>query len=73
MKPLDWLKQKWAELSEAVIDMVSQLANQNDDVGELSKAEAKEELIKSKGDIKKAADACMKSRREKVSFKKSVF
>ena len=67
MKPIDWLKKKWVEHIAAVIDMTTQIANQNkDDVGELSNAEAKEELIKSKGDIKVAAEACVKARKEKV-------
>ena len=69
MTPIDWLKNKWVELIEIVVDMVSQKGKLpgNDDVGELHRNEAKEELVRCKGNVEEAVDACMKSRKMKVS------
>ena len=68
MSPHDWLKKKWAELVELVADMVSQKGKLpgSDIIGELSRKEAKEELVRCRGNVEEAVNACIKNRKKKV-------
>jgi len=68
MEPLMWLRDFWLSMVKLVMNHVSEggrKADQND-IGDLSMAEAKRALIDSNGDIEKATAVCTKERRRKV-------
>lgn len=70
MSPLDWLQDVWNCMAKLVVNNVSaegKKAEQND-VGDLSMAEAKRALVACNADIEAATQLCLEERRKKVGF-----
>ena len=69
VNPIAWLTENWANMIDTVMTLASNVGHeaQENTIGTISKAEAKEALRKHKGNIWASVTECVEGRQQKVS------
>ena len=69
--PVTWLNENWDNMMETVMTLASNVGHEAEEntIGTLSKAEAKDALRKHKGNIWAAVTECVEQRQAKVGSK----
>lgn len=70
MTPMEWLRDVWMSMVKLVVNSVAAKAKEADqnNIGEISFAEARKWLIESEADIDKATVVCVEERKKKVNI-----
>ena len=68
VNPIAWLTENWANMIDTVMTLASNVGHeaQENTIGTISKAEAKEALRKHKGNIWASVTECVEGRQQKV-------
>ena len=72
VNPIAWLTENWANMIDTVMTLASNVGHeaQENTIGTISKAEAKEALRKHKGNIWASVTECVEGRQQKVNIEK---
>ena len=70
INPITWLTDNWGNMIETVMTLGSNVGHEAEEntIGTISKAEAKEALRKHKGNIWAAVTECVEGRQQKVGL-----
>ncbi len=68
VNPVSWLRENWDNMMDTVVTLASNVGHEAEEntIGTLSKAEAKEALRKHKGNIWAAVTECVEQRQMRV-------